>query len=84
MEERRVKQAAEKLRRTVEGQESLDEAARKRLAGLASAASPAPQGETLEGLIRRLEQEIARLEATNPELTMSLLELVEALSAAGI
>jgi hypothetical protein len=87
MEERRVKQAAEKLRKTVDDQKALDEAARQRLASLASLASaavPEAKREDREGLIQRLQQEITRFEATHPELTASLLELVKALSAAGI
>jgi hypothetical protein len=84
MEDRRVKQAAEKLRKTVDGQKALDEAARQRLASLASAAVLEAKREDREGLIQRLLQEITRFEATHPELTASLLEMVEALSAAGI
>jgi hypothetical protein len=88
MDKQRLHDALERLRAEIDRQEDLDDPTSQRLGTLAEDVAALHRGDQSgappRSVVQRFEQEIARLEAAHPSLTVTMTEIVEILTAAGI
>jgi Domain of unknown function (DUF4404) len=88
MDKQQLSSTLERLRAEIDRLEGLDEPTTKRLGALADDIALIDR-EGLDAarsqpILRRLEDEIARLEVTHPSLTTAMADIIEILTGAGI
>jgi len=88
MDKKRLHDSLERLRAEIDRQEDLDDPTNQRLGTLAEDVAALHRGDQAgappHSVVQRFEQEIAGLEATHPSLTLTMTEIVEILTAAGV
>jgi hypothetical protein len=88
MEERELRKLLEQLRDELEKTESIDEKGLELLRRLdtdiRALLERSQSGQPQPGMLQRLEETISHLEITHPALTLTLSNLLETLSNAGI
>jgi prefoldin subunit 5 len=88
MNQQRLRATIERLHAEIDRLQEIDDPSKKRLEALVNDISKLDgrdhDADTTRHLADRLQDEISRLEATHPSLTMALAEIVDILTAAGI